>query len=803
MRWALLLAVFISHLAFPIVAGLATDEGRDEAIMDFVAPSEVYVHRNESVGTYITVHNKADQNQAFTIETQVLPGSLSVVGLPKTELLVPNHLKQMAFGIQADADAALQNYTVSFSITSDLDASLNQTVEMTVHVVPWSNLSFGVDDFIAFTVDELVRTSVAVNLSNNATFTDDVTFTLSTSSDWDWGWDMGDTNGTEAYLTMAPDTLSYVYLWVEVPAVIDGAPLAETGPRFTLSATSGLDRAVSTWSFDLLMNEKRNVSIDGIDPLAEVAPNQDVRVNAVVRNVGNTPNTLNITLQGLTANGDPLPNKTPSDRFNDSGWVVALFGGLEDVVLQPNESRTVEIGFQAPNEFQGEMHVELQVFANGAKANTMSARTLVQINRTSAASLTYEASGCQEILPNQTCEVVLHVQNTGNSYNTYLLRNGGTTDGFTLDLPSESLLLQPNEIKTFTAATLRASSEALAFTLGESTIETLDDTGTPVAQVTVPLKVAPVIEWSFRNVEEQVDAKGRLSIAMEVRNEGNAVDGLTVQLQSSHSVDMGFIPPDIAIYEDGLEYPRSFEINNLPLNSNFTIRAWVDLPKDQSSNGTIYVNTTIRSRLSPELPFVHTSTGDYLGIEWQPDPEVDEGVDWGGMANTVVLYAKAWWGMVASILFAGVIIYKALIDREQRLEQQATLPYQEPDTSAESWLSQYGEREVEEAPPASPQPEKEVPKATFEAMFRQQHGAPQPTPAPVDTNLVSAATVVLDARTQEAKKAQADALLDAVQDGERHQRPLENEFLQPRSEPNVPLPESTANPTDSVDDLEF
>ncbi|MCH1616512.1 MAG: hypothetical protein L7R83_03275, partial [Candidatus Poseidonia sp.] len=393
MRWALLLAVFISHLAFPIVAGLATDEGRDEAIMDFVAPSEVYVHRNESVGTYITVHNKADQNQAFTIETQVLPGSLSVVGLPKTELLVPNHLKQMAFGIQADADAALQNYTVSFSITSDLDASLNQTVEMTVHVVPWSNLSFGVDDFIAFTVDELVRTSVAVNLSNNATFTDDVTFTLSTSSDWDWGWDMGDTNGTEAYLTMAPDTLSYVYLWVEVPAVIDGAPLAETGPRFTLSATSGLDRAVSTWSFDLLMNEKRNVSIDGIDPLAEVAPNQDVRVNAVVRNVGNTPNTLNITLQGLTANGDPLPNKTPSDRFNDSGWVVALFGGLEDVVLQPNESRTVEIGFQAPNEFQGEMHVELQVFANGAKANTMSARTLVQINRTSAASLTYEASG--------------------------------------------------------------------------------------------------------------------------------------------------------------------------------------------------------------------------------------------------------------------------------------------------------------------------------------------------------------------------------------------------------------------------
>ena len=154
-----------------------------------------------------------------------------------------------------------------------------------------------------------------------------------------------------------------------------------------------------------------------------------------------------------------------------------------------------------------------------------------------------------------------------------------------------------------------------------------------------------------------MNAKGRLSIAMEVRNEGNAVDGLIVQLQSSHSVDMGFIPPDIAVYEEGVEYPRSFEINDIPLNSNFTIRAWVQLPQDQSTNGTVYVNTTIRSRLSPELPFVHTSTGDYLGVSWQPQPNSDDGIDWGGMADTVALYVKAWWGVVASILVALSLIH--------------------------------------------------------------------------------------------------------------------------------------------------
>ena len=803
MRWAFLLIVFLSHLALPVVSGVAMNGGRENSNLEFTAPDEVYVHQNETVSTYITVHNKADQNQAFTIEPLSLPNELSVVGLPKTEVLVPNHLKQMAFGIQADVNAPFQNYTVSFSITSDLDATVNETVVMEVHVVPWSNLNFGVDDFIAFTVDELVRTSVAVNLTNNATQSDDVTFNLYTSSNWNWGWDMVNTNGPEAYITMAPDTLSYVYLWVDIPAVVDGAPLAGTGPRFTLSAVSGLDKAVSTWNFDLLMNEKRNVSIDEIETSTEVAPNQDVRVNAVVRNVGNTPNTLNITLQGLTASGEPLSSMGPADRFNDSGWVVALFGGLEGVVLQPNQSRVIEIGFLAPNEFQGEMHVELQVFASGAKANTMTARTVAVINRTSSATLTYEASGCQAIIPNQTCDVTFSVENTGNSYNSFLLRDGGTSDGFTLKLPSETLLLQPNEIKIFTTATIQASPVAMAFTLGESTIQILDDTGSVVDEVSVSTKVAPVISWSFRNVEEQVNAKGRLSIAMEVRNEGNAVDGLIVQLQSSHSVDMGFIPPDIAVYEEGVEYPRSFEINDIPLNSNFTIRAWVQLPQDQSTNGTVYVNTTIRSRLSPELPFVHTSTGDYLGVAWQPQPNSDDGIDWGGMADTVALYVKAWWGVVASILVAGVIIYKAVIDRERRLEQEGTLPYQQTENSADDWMSQYKEKDVAEIPATTVQPTQSVPKEAYEAMFRHQHGAPEPSRTPVDTNLVSAATVVLDARTEEAKKSQADSLLESIESGDRHQPLDANRELMPVKEENVPLPSSNNEPNEPIDDLEF
>lgn len=774
MRWALLLTVFLLPALMPFSGTWAEEVGRDTEILDYAAPSQLYVHQNETVSTYITVHNKAEENQAFTIQPLSIPEPLSTVGLPVTELLVPNHLKQIAFGVRAPAGASYQNLTISFSITSDLDPDVNETVSMEVAIVPRSNLNFGVDDFTAFTVDELVRTAVAVNISNNASFSDDVTFSIGTSSSWNWGWNMPNTNGNEAYITMAPNTLSYVYLWVDVPAVMNGAPLAGTGPRFTLSAISGLDMGVSTWSFDLLMNDKKNASIDHIDASLEVAPNQDGRLNAVVRNVGNTPNTLNITLQALTAEGSPVPGTSPSDRFNSSGWVVALFGGLEDVILEPNESRTIEIGFQAPNEFQGEMHVELQVFAEGARSNVRTSNTVAKINRITSGTLSGEASGCQSVLPNQSCTVNLSAQNTGNSVNTYFLREVSTTGGFAVELPPEGLFILPNQAKPFSAVTITAPSDTMAFQAGSTTLELLDDTGTVVDDFEVQMRVAPEIKWTFRNVEEQVNANGLLSIAMEVRNDGNAVDGLIVQLQSSHSVDMGFIPPDIAVYEDGVENPRSFEVNNIPLNSNFTIRAWVQLPQDQSTNGTVYINTTIRSRLAPEIPFVHTSTGDYLGVVWQPSEADEEGIDWSGMASTVVLYVEAWWGVVFSVFLASAILYKAVIDRQRRIEENGTLPYQQTSEGSDDWMAQYQTEPSVPEPDVQAAPVQEVPKATYEAMFRHQHGVAEPTRASVDTTLVAAATVVLDRQTEEASK----------------------------SEPTPP-PTSQASSSESVDDLEF
>ena len=800
MRWLLVGVVLGMHLFSPMVLADGSDNTNGE-IANVIAPSSVVVHPNETVQTYITVHNKAAENQVFSVDALTVPEPISIIDLPKSELLVPNHLRQFTFGMMADGEAGFQNLSVTFSVTSDLDPSFNRTVQIDVMIAPWSNLSFGVTGDSSFTVDETIRTAVAVNITNNASMADNVTFSLYTSSSWNWGWDMPNTHGGDAYVNMGPEQLVYVYLWVDVPAVENGEPLAGTGPQFVLSATSALDRRVSDWTFNLVMNEKKNATIDELNAELIVAPNTDGRAKAIVRNVGNTPNTLNITLQGVTEDGTPLT--TAADRFNMSGWVVALFGGIEEVELQPNQSREIEIGVQAPNEFSGEIHVELKVFATGAQSLLESARMKASIVREASASLSWNAEGCDAILPNQSCSVSVMATNTGNAYDTVVLRTGALTDGFDVTIPPDALLLQTNQAESFNSIRVHAAPDALAFKLGMLELELVGDAGVVLATANVPLKVAPEIKWSFRNVEESVDARGRLNIAMEVRNEGNAVDGLVVQLQSSHTVNMGFIPPEVAVFEDGVEYPRSFEINDIPLNSNFTIRAWADLPTDQSSNGTVYINTTIRSRFAPELPFVHTSTGDYLGVKWQPTEMDDEGFDLTALANTAFLYLRAWSSVIGAVLLAGLIIYKAVTDREKRLSEQNLLPYQQQSEQAEDWMKQFARPEEEPAVSTPVEPLSPVPKATYEAMFRHEHGSASPSQSPVDASLVGAATLVLDRRTEDAMKSKADNILASIQE-QGVAAPLHNQHLVEQvQEPQLKHSDKAQLNTPPDDDLEF
>ena len=81
-RWLLVGVVLGMHLFSPMVLADGSDNTNGE-IANVIAPSSVVVHPNETVQTYITVHNKAAENQVFSVDALTVPEPISIIDSPK------------------------------------------------------------------------------------------------------------------------------------------------------------------------------------------------------------------------------------------------------------------------------------------------------------------------------------------------------------------------------------------------------------------------------------------------------------------------------------------------------------------------------------------------------------------------------------------------------------------------------------------------------------------------------------------------------------------------------------------------
>jgi len=780
MRWHFILVMLLLHSATPLTSTIGEAAAASSRSTDatLVGLEETVVHRNELVEVQFTLHNRGSQEQTFTINATSIPTDLLVSGLPLTHTLEAGYLKNLKFNLSATSTASYATLSIGLEITSSDDADWSEQTNASVLVAPYSRLDFGIQGISSFISDAGTRTSVAVNITNNASFDDDVLFNLYTTSGWNWGWSMNNSDGVNAYETLAPGQLAYVYLWVDVPEIIDGSPLANTGPRFQLKAVSGLDRAVSQWSFDLLLDAYTNASIDAKDEDLVLDPGANGRISVDVRNVGNTNNRLNITLQAIDQQGQPISGIALEDRIARNGWTMALFGGLEEVELGPNETRTIEIGFQAPGDYTGTIDVRVRVFALGAQERLRTVDVGASIEWRRNATVALQTDECRSLLPNTTCSASVFIENTGNARDTFSFHLIDAPPSVQATLSETSVSLNPFESTVIEFVQIQALSEALAFQLGDVDVEIhLAGTDTIVGAFGVPTKIAPVIRWVFEDIEETIDKNGRLSISMTARNEGNAVDGLLVQLQSSHSTPMSFIPPFIAVYEENIEYPRSYEITNIPIGFNFTIEAWVDLPQDQLSNGTVYVNTTVRSQFAPDEPFVQMSKGSYLGTPWQATEETSGWFNPANIIATIVEIFVAWLWVILSIVISVAIIQRAFSARKARTAER--LLFEEmhapkPKEAPEDWMQKFQEK------PKQVQQEAvmAVSAEHFQQAFTNRAGAPTPAPAPVQAEIHGAAAQALDAQDNLRTIAKADDLLLDIETGNIAQ-PVANQAILP------------------------
>ena len=746
------------------IASVESQARESNEIMSLHTPSEVIVHRGEMSEVFFTTHNIADSIQTFTANIENVSSGLSITGLPLNYTLVENHLQQLKFNVTASSSSEYGSTFITLNITTDLDSSFVVS-QILVTIAPQSNLTFGVSGISTFTVEAGSRTSVAVNITNNAMLDDNITYDIYSSSNFNWGWTMNETSGNNAFETLVPGQLSYVFVWIDIPEVIDGAPLQGQGPQFTLKAVSGLDRALSQWSFNLVYDSFRNASIDFAEPDLELAPGEDGRLEITLRNTGNVDNRMNLTMQAIDENGDTLNGFAKSDRFENDGWTVALFNGLEDQFLAPNESRTIEVGFQSPEQYSGSINVRFFVFALGAYERTYSIDVGATIVRERAGEASLSTTGCHDLLPLQSCSSTIEVTNTGNAIDYYSLELLSAPTFVDVSVPSTGIEITNSFSDEFPEITITASNDSIAFENGNVSIAVNFLNSEQLQIINIPVKISPVINWSFENVSEEIDSKGRLSIVMTLRNDGNAFDGLIVQLQSSHSTEMAFIPPFIAIVEEGVEFPRSFEIDDIPTGANFTLRAWVEIPVDQQANGTIWINTTVRSKFAPEIEFIHTSSADYRGIPWQPAAEEDEPlIDFAQIMSTTWLVLKAWSFVILAVFVSSMILLKANTDRINRKAEEAIRSelYAQKNKSPEQvddWMGKFSQR--------SQQPEIEsalhVQKEHFEQAFTSRAGVSQPATQPMEPSLRDAAATVLEVHDTANVKMGADELLGNIQ----------------------------------------
>tara|TARA_B100001173_G_scaffold128346_1_gene111360 strand:+ start:85 stop:924 length:840 start_codon:yes stop_codon:yes gene_type:complete len=240
---------------------------------------------------------------------------------------------------------------------------------------------------------------------------------------------------------------------------------------------------------------------------------------------------------------------------------------------------------------------------------------------------------------------------------------------------------------------------------------------------------------------------------------------------------MGFNPPEGAIVEDGVEYPRTFEIESLPRDSNFTLRGTANVPTNQIANGTLVLDIVVRSVFDPETEFVYTIEYDFLGESWITDEEEDS-YSFTEFASDMTDLFMAWWLVIAAVAIASIVLNKAVRDRIQRKEfehLQKNLEQQEPEEEGD-WLHKF-ERKESTAKEILESPQ--VSSEQFEAVFRASSKGPSQALEPLPEDVRNVATTVLDHHALEAQKAQIDEIAHAIQSDGIATQHLENQNLKP------------------------
>lgn len=708
--------------------------------------AELSISQNDGVGSELSI-------------TADVPATL-VIGNASSS--VQNGIRTWVIPLQAITGLPQDTYSINVSLVDGTQELA--TCSLSVWVRTASALVMGVDGTSTFTIEESTRTGVAVNLTNFGATEEAVTFSMSTTSDWAWGWTLNGVQVEDPSTTLSSGSLTYIGAWIDVGRVEDSLPRAGDGPRFTITASSSFDGRGDEWSFVLAMDEVFRVNLSASSNELNVAPGTDGRLPVVVENTGNAPTTVKLRLNLLDQNSMVDERVEPTDRFVHEGWTVALFGALPEVMLEAGATRRIEVGFLAPWSNAGTLSVRLTA-QMGDHVDEVDLNGSIALER--GFTMELHTPRCPDLLIDEPCILSATVENVGNFDDAagIVLELTEQAEGIVqMDEGTSRVPLAPGQSSTVTIATLRAHHEALAFMTAELRISIGPEMSTMDTLATLDLRIAPRVEWTFVDVNDE-RVGNTISISSTLRNDGNVIDGLVISMKSSHGTPMGLLPPTNAILEaEGAEV-RTFELEDIPIGANISLRGWFEVPKDHEANGTVYVNFSVRSRYVPDQVFVHQATADYLGIRWQPQP-TSNGVDWSNITDGALTFIGGAWHVLLALLIAAAVVQRALQRRDVLANERASrepLPQGEPER-VQDWMAAFSRP----TPQPEPVPSRTVHPEAFRTAFESRSQPPSPvTPTP-EPGLTFAASTVLDGHGANEAVRKIDAIAASL--GTPHQK---------------------------------
>lgn len=744
-RWVV---VVLAALMLPVLPVSA-----DQDPFNFYIEDEIVAHPGETVQLRIAWQNIVGTARHFSVSVNSSDSNLTVSDLPTDWTRVASgRLGEMMINVTVAPNSNFETQSFSLDFLCQEVTNWSYTHNVDVLISKWSDIRFGSNDGSEFYVLQDVRTGFAVNVSNNADYDDTVKLRFNTQTNWEYGFDDDLNNDGELVIDLQSGEFEFINFYIKTPPIVDGAPLAGTGPQFSLEAVSDLDRRISSWNFSLNMETYHNMTIDNVEENLSIEPGDNDRLEIVIRNNGNIATYLDAGL---------IYGNSREDRFEIENWTVAIFNAFEFQPLEPNESRVIEIGFDAPNTNLGTVGLELDIMPQSFPQRASSVKISSAIDWQKNGSLSKVGNSCSEVEWNQTCQQFIQIENTGNFFQHYLLEIRDSS-GMNFEIRQEQVGLSRGQSSIEIPMNITPFENAEAFSTGTAELVLTLPDGQIIDSIEISSRTAPRVFWIWEDSATSV-SNGRLEMAITMRNDGNTADGLVVRMTSSYFTDMSFIPPNNAIVEDGSKNIRSFEIVNIDKGANFTFRAWAKIPDNQNSADDFYVYITAHSRLAEENPFRFTANTSFDAAASNNDNQESIVDSISDIASTIFAIVWAWKWIAIATIASGLMINKSIRDRRARLSDMELMnSTQTVEQKPDDWMAEFATKK-QPTPEIAQSPQ--IPSAVFTGMFQAVGGGQKPVAEPVDSRLVGAASTVLDHHDTVATKSKLDDLVENLAAG--------------------------------------